>query len=400
LIYATLQVWFVVIGAAGEWTLQGKIAWFAFGLAAILTVLFGFFHRDAASSTRQDVPRSLLWCGLWAFLVGAIPIWLTSKQLSAPGRWDDRFALAPMLGACILATWLIAALIRPRWQRPVLGVLLFVSIATQVVVANRYRLDWGVQNAYYWQLAWRVPRLLPGTAIISFEQPSASIPGYDASFAMNLLFHGEPADGTLPYWFFTNDRFLNFDLKPEKAISYKDRNLSFKGNTSNAIAIIHQGEKRCLQVLDDVYADQPFYGVNQEQLIAVSKPAAVVRADEARSPDPDIFGAEPAHTWCYYFQKADLARQSEDWDAILELEQQARDGGFVPGFGPELLPFIEANARLGGWGEALDLSRQARGIVGEMEPLLCSTWLRLGGLPGADSTALVTALTEFNCTAP
>jgi hypothetical protein len=400
LIYATVQVWFVVIGDPGAWTLQGKIAWFSLGFAAMLTCLFGFFHTDADSSTPHRLPRSMLWCGFWAFLVGAVPIWLTSRQLSAQGRWDDRFALAPMLGACILVTWLIAALIRPRWQRLVLGFLLFVSITTQVLVVNRYRLDWGVQNAYYWQLAWRVPRLLPGTAIISFEQPSASTPGYDASFAMNLLFHGEPADGTLPYWFFTNDRFLNFELKPEKAIAYKDRNLVFKGSTSNAIAIIHQGDKRCLQVLDAVYAGQPFYGVNQEQLVAVSNPAGVVLAADAPLPDADIFGAEPAHTWCYYFQKADLARQSEDWDAVLELEQLALTGGFVPGFGPELLPFIEAHARQGTWGEALELSRQARAIIGEMEPLLCSTWLRLGRLPGADPVALETALTEFNCAAP
>jgi hypothetical protein len=59
LIYATLQVWFVVIGDAGEWTLQGKIAWFAFGLAAILTVLFGFFHADAATNGQKR--RRMLW---------------------------------------------------------------------------------------------------------------------------------------------------------------------------------------------------------------------------------------------------------------------------------------------------------------------------------------------------
>jgi hypothetical protein len=155
-----------------------------------------------------------------------------------------------------------------------------------------------------------------------------------------------------------------------------------------------------LQVLDAVYADQPFYGVNQEKLVAVSNPASVVVAAAAPLPDSDIFGAEPAHTWCYYFQKADLARQSEDWDAIVELEQQAQAGGFVPGFGPELLPFIEAHARLGAWGEALTLSRQARAIIGEMDPLLCSTWLRLGRLPSADSVTLESALTEFNCAAP
>ena len=103
-----------------------------------------------------------------------------------------------------------------------------MSITTQVLVVES--LSPGLGSAECLLLAARLAGAapLPGTAIISFEQPSASIPGYDASFAMNLLFHGDPADGTLPYWFFTNDRFLNFELKPEKAISYKDRNLTFK----------------------------------------------------------------------------------------------------------------------------------------------------------------------------
>ena len=163
--------------------------------------------------------------------------------------------------------------------------LLALSVTTQVLVVNRYRLDWAVQNQYYWQLHWRAPALEPGTAIVSFEQPSASVPGYDASFAMNVLFNGDARGGIMPYWFFTNDRFLNFELRPEKAISYKDRNLQFKGNTSAAIALIRQGENRCLQVLDAVYADQPFYGLNQEQLVGISNPSPNI-ATPGGSPEP------------------------------------------------------------------------------------------------------------------
>ena len=57
---------------------------------------------------------------------------------------------------------------------------------------------------------------------------------------------------------------------------------------------------------------------------------------------PEIFGAEPPHTWCYYFEKADLARQLQDWQSVLQLEKQAREHGFTPKFGPEYVPFIEA----------------------------------------------------------
>ena len=107
---------------------------------------------------RASPDRCLLF-GLWAFLVGALPIWLTSKQLSGGGRWDDRFTLAPMLGAGLLTVAFIMWFIRPRQRRLLLTVLLGLSIVTQVLVVNRYRLDWSVQNAYYWQLAWRVPAL-------------------------------------------------------------------------------------------------------------------------------------------------------------------------------------------------------------------------------------------------
>jgi hypothetical protein len=400
-IYATLQVWISVLSDPSAWTLQGRAAWFAFGAGTLLALTFAFFHGpDDAEPQSPSPPRSLFLFGLWTFVVSALPIWLTSKQLSTQGRWDDRFALAPMLGAVTLTVCLIEAFIQRRMQRVLLSVLLSLSIATQVLVVNRYRLDWAVQNAYYWQLSWRIPALRPGTAIISFEQPAASIPGYDASFAMNLLFNSKSSGGALPYWFFTNDRFLNFEIRPEKAISYRDRNLTFKGSTSDAISIVHQGENRCLQVLDSAYADQPFYAQNQEQLVAVSNVSRILNSTHAPAPERDIFGTEPPHTWCYYFEKADLARQFGDWDAILQLEREAHVRGYAPKFGPELLPFIEAHARRGDWQTALELSLDAQVSISEMEPLLCSIWSRLSELPDASQATVQLASQRFACPAP
>ncbi len=350
MVHATLQVWPSFLTDPDAWTLQAKISWLAWALGAGMALVF-WRMGDAARAIRGSdsrPPRSMLWFGLWAFLVSGLPIWLTSKQLSSLGRWDDRFALAPMLPACILVVCFVGGLVRGRWQGPLLAVLLAVSAATQVLVVNRYRLDWAGQNQYYWQLHWRAPALAPGTAVISFEQPSASVPGYDASFAMNILYHGDVNAEYLPYWFFTNDRFLNFELKPDKAISFKDRNLRFKGTTSSAIAIIRQGQERCLQVLDSAYTGQPFYELNQEQLVGISNTARIDRNADL-PPDSDIFGPEPDRSWCYYFEKADLARQFGDWDEILNLEREARRRGYSAHFGPELLPFIEAHAQSGDW---------------------------------------------------
>jgi hypothetical protein len=304
-----------------------------------------------------------------------------------------------MLGAGLLTVAFMMWFIRPRQRRLLLTVLLGLSIVTQVLVVNKYRLDWSAQNAYYWQLAWRVPSLLPQTAVLSLEQPSASIPGYDASFAINVLFDGVAQDGSLPYWFFTNDRFLNFDFKPGERISYKDRNLRFAGNTSDAIAIVHQGQDRCLQVLDAPYADEPFYATNQEKLVGVSNVSRIL-AESGSPPPADVFGPEPPHKWCYYFEKADLARQLRDWDTVLRLDAQATAAGYAPDFGPEYVPFIEAYAQRGNWSRAFELSQAAQESIAEMNPLLCSTWQRLGELPAADQAVVLSARQAFTCPVP
>jgi hypothetical protein len=401
LIYGSFQVWLSVLGNPDAFTLRSKIAWFAFGLGILLSLIFAFLFplRRRSQAEDEDIPQSWLLFGLWAFVVSALPVWLTSKQLSAGGRWDDRLTLAPMLGAVLLSVGLVMWVIRPRWQRLILTVLLGLSIVTQVLLVNKYRLDWAEQNNYYWQLAWRAPGLAPGTAVLSLEQPSVSIPGYDASFAINVLYDGRVQDGAVPYWFFTNDRFLNFSFTPGQRISYKDRNLRFSGSTSQAISIVHQGEDRCLQVLDAPYADEPSYVTHQEQFVGISN-VGLILPDAQSQPSVDVFGPEPPHTWCYYFEKADLARQQQHWDEILQLEQQATAAGYAPGWGPEYLPFIEAHAQRGMWAQALSLSRAAQESISEMEPLLCSTWDRLSKLPAADAAVVEEARQAFSCSSP
>ena len=347
LVYSTLQVWLTGITGQAGLTFQSKAVWFAFGLGIIITVFFAFFHQaeDLTETKPAQTPLPLFLFGFWAFLTSSLSTWLTSKQLSGGGRWDDRFSIAVMFGAGLMTLALVLWLIRAEKRKLLLSLLLFLSITTQVLTVNKYRLDWQVQRDYYWQLAWRAPALLPNTAIVSWEQPSESIPGYDASFALNVLFRGKVINGSAPYWFFTNDRFLNIDYRPNRPIYYKDRNLQFNGNTSEAISIIHQAGNRCLQVLDAVYAGQPFYSSGQDQLINLSNVNRIVNDAKAAPPDHDIFGSEPAHTWCYYFEKSDLARQGGDWQTILVLEKQSKAKGLAPKFGPEYIPFIEAHAQ-------------------------------------------------------
>jgi hypothetical protein len=103
---------------------------------------------------------------------------------------------------------------------------------------------------------------------------------------------------------------------------------------------------------------------------------------------PAILGAEPAQTWCYYFEKADLARQEENWDRVAEIGDQAFAIPYFPDDYSEYLPIIEAYARTGRWEDARDLTRKTADLMPVLQPALCAVWQRLeddpaGTIPSA-----------------
>ena len=53
----------------------------------------------------------------------------------------------------------------------------------------------------------------------------------------------------------------------------------------------------------------------------------IVPSGPSPTPSPKIFGYEPEHDWCYYYQKASLARQIGDWEEIGRLYDQTRKLG-------------------------------------------------------------------------
>lgn len=90
---------------------------------------------------------------------------------------------------------------------------------------------------------------------------------------------------------------------------YSLRNLSFSGSSKDSLIIYYEPEGRCLWVLNPNDATH----IELPQIIREILPAANlnrIKPDRVRPdyPPETIFGPEPAHTWCYYYQKADLAR--------------------------------------------------------------------------------------------
>lgn len=394
LIYLNLQVWVNAILLFDGFTFQSRVAWFAFGLGVLLTLAFAFFY-DIKELPDKSSPASVFILGFVSFVLGALPIWVIGRQISA-GGWNDRFALAPMLGASLMVIALVLGFVRPAGQKLILSVLLVFSIAAQVWVVNIYRRDWRTQLDYYWQLYWRAPALQSGTALFTLEQPSPFVTHYsDAGFALNVLYHYQTEDGSLPYWFFS--RRFHFDYQPNDSFRYQFRGLEFEGNTSNGIAVLHQAGGVCLRVLDTVYAYDPLFVEGQDVLIPLSNLSRIIPDPTAVPPDPDIFGPEPDHEWCYFFQKADLARQVKDWNTVIALYKQAQQIGVTPGFGAEYIPFIEAYAQTGNWQKAKDLTFTAQKQTRGLKKMLCTNWARLSEIPSSDKKVVEQVSQSLSC---
>jgi hypothetical protein len=377
--YLMVDIWMNAFYNPALYDLHAKILWLAWFLGILVAILFGIYVKHNA---RQDEPTSsklsnyqVLFLGLVALLAGGLPIWATDRQVN-DGKWSDRFALAPMVGIAILLVFLIDWFFRTHKQKQWLLVLLLgFSISAQIWNDNSYRLDWDLQRNLYWQLAWRIPSLKPGTAIIGKGTFTDKSSYYDATYIVNLLFDKQ-VKANPQYAYFDVFHLTPDNFKPNIPITAPARSGQFSGNTSQVVGMYFDLSGGCVRLLDPVYADDSTYSKDFNSLVPVSNLDQVVPSDTPTSPDPDIFGMEPAHGWCYYFEKADLARQLGDWQTVLQLGSEAESKGLAPMRGAEYIPFIEANAKMENWPDAFALSQAAFNLSPYVKKTLCNSWNR------------------------
>jgi hypothetical protein len=128
--------------------------------------------------------------------------------------------------------------------------------------------------------------------------------------------------------------------------------------------------------------------------------------DQPARPPQAIFGEQPPQQWCYYFEKADLARQFEDWEQVASLADQALQLGetLYEVNAPELVTFIEGYAHTGRWSDALELTDRALALSERMDRMLCDSWKRIANVQSPDDTdfnnAWSTAEKKLTCLMP
>jgi hypothetical protein len=309
-----------------------------------------------------------------------------------------------MFGSSVLLVWLLDWLIRKPVQKQILlSLFLAFAMGSHVENANTYRREWQTQKDFFWQLTWRAPQLQEGTTVLTYGLPMNYYSDNSLTAPLNWIYKPDNHSTKMPYFLAFTDVRLGAsipELKKDLAIYQKYRNAYFEGNTSDMV-VVYFSPPSCLRVLDPAQKKTSPYLPNElSKALFISDVTRIIPNTAPAVPPAQIFGEEPDPGWCYYFQKADLARQAGDWDTIVTMGEQARLANFEPADPTEYLVFIEGSAHIGDWELVYKLAEQAIKLNRNVNPQLCNLTARLkNNLPdGAlNRTGIEYLQTTYQC---
>ncbi len=382
LIYVLFTAWTETLRPA-LFTLATRVDWLAWGIAAASALLIGYllltYHKVATENktpAREETrfAKQAMLLGLFAFSAGMAPVWVIGERI-AQGDYSQRYLLIAIFGAAIFLVALITYLIPVERNRILLIALLVgLAIGNHLRQTNVFRQDWETQRNFYWQLAWRAPAIQSNTALISFDRVTHWTGEPLLGDALNTLYPPHAAPPAVDLWNFelTRSAIVERILAGEK-LENDYRGLTFSTEKPDDLLFFFPSPEGCLWVLSALDTYNEYLPFENRELVAHSNLDNIVLNVQA-APDESVFGAEPAHTWCYYFEKADLARQQGQWDTVLSLMAGAQQQGLEANVGIEWLPLVEAYARTGDWAAALDLSATVHRMHTKNDAMICALW--------------------------
>jgi hypothetical protein len=400
-------IWVQILVLAGQTiTAPSTFGTLVLIVFAFILIVFYLLKFISQQNTSRTFVIQIIMIGLLGILLGRIPSWAAGLPLNLQST-NDRFMISMMIGGSLFTLGLIELIKHERVKIYVTALLIALGVGQQFYNANVFRRDWMAQQDIYWQMAWRIPDLQPGTLLLTHELPLEYETDFSATAVLNWIYAPDFTPPDLPYaLMYTRTRLGGPklpDLKPGTATIFPYRTVAFRGDTSASITI-YAPDSGCLRVLDPVYANDLVYERYTRFLkgsISLSDTSRIITTGKDMPTMPeDLFGKEPSHTWCYFYEKAELARQAGDWEQVAKLGDEAISQGYVPRDPYEWLPFIEAYALTDDLNKAEKYTRQAFHADAKPGTGLCQLWKRVQaqGTAQSESKSISTIMIkELKC---
>jgi hypothetical protein len=314
----------------------------------LLTHLFDSTHLPADSDDGWQLKS--VWLGLAALLLAIAPVIIANRQITLP-RFSH-YALPASLGVAFLFVGVVGLLSNRRLQAAVLTLLIALGALTHQALGAAAVDEERTIAAFWHQVAWRAPSIAERTTLLVFY-PGVDY-GTDSDVVWgpaNWIYYPDKQDG-LPVRVriaaLTADRdALNSILigKDTAESTYRSHTMSI--DSGDVLLAIQSSSDSCVRFLD---ARWPTFSAGDDPALrSVAAASRVENIAQGNAPVPPawLFGNEPVHGWCYYFERASLAAQQGDWPQVARLQDEAARMALHPNDQIEWMPFLQAQAYLG-----------------------------------------------------
>ena len=348
-----MVAWTVPLNLFG-FSLRLRDAFMGLGLAAVAVALLLVFLRQSSEKNGDDESdqgpkemREQLWLAFITIVACLVPVILVNRHVTLPDY--SRYALAPSVGVGILFSVIFERVNTASLRSGLIAFLLGVSVLTHHGNAVRVADETAAVQNFWWQVAWRAPKIQEGVTLIASFPGSPLAEDYFIWGPANFIYYPEkqtnnplliklPAavlDGNTVTQITTNGGVET----PLRRGNYLERDFG------NVLVMVQSSSDSCVRLIDGRSPELNSYDDGRVTMIApYSKLGSVATEGDVPAVPVEIFGAEPERGWCYTYQQADLARQRGEWDAIPVLLKEALDKGYYPNDGLEWMPFMQAYA--------------------------------------------------------
>jgi hypothetical protein len=312
------------------------------------------WHMRASDDETANVTESDKWkheafaLGILVVFAGLLPVILVNRQADFTNF--TRYTLASSGGAALILTAILYSISSSAVRSAGISLLLAASVFTHQANSLRLSNETASLRSFWWQVAWRAPHIEMDTALIA-NYPLGSIQeDYFVWGPANMLYYRNGIEDDqirvgITAIVLNSDSLLNILSGGEQSFGDR-RSIRTIVNYRKILVLTKPTTESCVQVID---GSQPVYSQFEEErimLIGTRSDLNNIRVDaEGFVPAEIVFGPEPPHEWCYYYEKASLAIQRKDWNEALRLGEEVLKNDFTPGDPIEWVPFLQAYAR-------------------------------------------------------
>ncbi len=333
-------------------------------LVAILIAWISLPRISSESNSETSWEWENLIAGLAIVAGGLLPIIAANRGVDF-GDFS-RYSVISMFGAAMILAVFIDRIKNFSFQLGFVFLLIGIAVITHFVNGESYARLADSNNAFWWQVSWRIPQLKKGTTLVVHYPLGQAGEDYTVWSPANLIYYPESQSQKfiVPAVYAA---LLNHDavdkVLAQKGVEYDTRRGSIHTfrNYSDILVITQPTLDSCVHVMD---GQQPEFSSYEDERVMLMAPYShiqdVLTGTKFKTPPQFPFGSEPVRDWCYYYEKASYARQVGDWQTVLGLGNQIDKLHLAPQDSIEWMPFLQAYAHFGNQARLTQLARSIK----------------------------------------